>query len=1643
MARSSHSYHPPEGQDHFKLAAQLWADREVGRARAAGVERLPAWGAQVNAFLKWVRKQVATHPHDLFWQQVGQVLKRKDLGQIATTILAPTPDLSVDGRRAYVTLYRESPEDGTLEVLLVHPTGKPWRGASYWLPGGTVERGEDQTTAAKREMLEELGIDLGDRRGRPFTDPDHPTLFTLALAADEEYPTEFPERQLQKSEIDWAGFVPYTDAVTQIHPDLRGAVVAAALGRILDLSMLVVRLPRTQAGRHGFEEIRGQVEILLAHPSIPETTRTAARAKFAEVAAEDWTQGAKPRGSSARAPSQVHGQQEGGAPWVKALVAQAREEFPNYLYSAAGLRVRLSTIRPTKDGGSITLAWRGVETDFTLQATFTRSAQHMEVGARSLVSTQHHHTLVGVIKLPWTDLHKPFPWGKMLGRDPWPKLFSRVGVSAKQGWESTPYPTVQPASLHIEQQAALAKVYQEFATRGIQVLEIRREANGRVLVLGGQGSARALVSISVQGATGVIRPPHLGRVVAGDAQVDLEGARARWEPKTTSRKVERLSTPGLEQRITPAWVHSTPHRDRLPGGMADAMQPRDFDATALAAGTRQELEHTNDPHIAREIAMDHLAEDPYCYDGACKEYGWKAPKGARKQVVEKLGVARFHVPKSLYHGTRIQNLPGILSRGVQPAVVAQGFTNNRTKTKTATFLTDKAESALLYAQNSEDVPHAILVVDPSGLDLHPDYDDAAPLISVDLMELEGALDSEIAEALAPFRVGMEIPDEYAEAVEDAIEELREYDEDRPPMSLEVEDGILAAKPYVMMGINTSAMRDDPELYDQGDMSTVDGSPDLLTQQFQVLGPIPLDHIREVYVYPAIPGTKTIRLTDYAQITWEEDEDTGERHASFVTLTYSVLDIPGARRHFGMETARMERLPIPPEGGITIPVVYHQTHAADFDRFDRLAKAASRRGVKIDTVGSWFTTLQTPLYGPKIKAYRLSMRNPKVYRGPAAFQDLYRDVERFTFLDPRWAVAERGAKTGVRSHEDLKLLPWAGVVRLAKRYGVDLPETASGLQRQGPIARLWDKMASDAVELYRAWLDSQGFDGIALLDTTLDTKVQDAYIILHPDQATQVPMGTVERLPAPQTRSKAFETERLPVSPMTLDQIKEQPKVGSDSYFLARDNAWKTLKARGIVPGGIEGQGAFGAVYTLPAYPGVVLKLTLDATDAAVAAWSLGRHARNKALPEYVGVVAFEGGMYGIFREDLEELPLRLQGLGERITEGTVNEHYWGTDPHGVKGFLQAYAQLEPAGVSLMDIRDVNLRVSPLTQTVVVSDAGVAVISATVDVPSTEETNWEALRERLSRLSSKVEAAQRGRYNPAEDDALLDALERGGFKPHEDDGRVERLPAYAPLPASITALDGTRYFTTEALQEAVYDAGEHSRRTIVAMSPQTFLDLALPGKDFDKQRDVNARVEEGRAFNSLPFLSVENDDNGILRVVGHDGRHRARALRDRGVTEMPVVLSTLDAGLATIRWSRPYKGEVWPTRIRSEDKKKILSLPPSLIYPDAGPGRVERLPKRGAGKGMAGQKKPPQYDADAFIDQFRGEHSDVIPYNLMGDRLTGKMMETVAWSVGWSHANGAKKSDFNLLESYTDLATRLGANLRQAWEKGRDAQGGWK
>ena len=112
------------------------------------------------------------------------------------------------------------------KILLAHPTGASWW-KSYSIPKGHVDPGESILDAAKRETLEEVGIesnsldikankdpkfvDYTDKKGKIYKR----VYYFIAIPIKEIRKNDF---KLQKKEVDWAGFMKKEEASKRIHP---------------------------------------------------------------------------------------------------------------------------------------------------------------------------------------------------------------------------------------------------------------------------------------------------------------------------------------------------------------------------------------------------------------------------------------------------------------------------------------------------------------------------------------------------------------------------------------------------------------------------------------------------------------------------------------------------------------------------------------------------------------------------------------------------------------------------------------------------------------------------------------------------------------------------------------------------------------------------------------------------------------------------------------------------------------------------------------------------------------------------------------------------------------------------------------------------------------------------------------------------------------------------------------------------------------------------------------------------------------------------------------------------------------------------------------------------------------------------------
>jgi hypothetical protein len=129
----------------------------------------------------------------------------------------------------------------------------------------------------------------------------------------------------------------------------------------------------------------------------------------------------------------------------------------------------------------------------------------------------------------------------------------------------------------------------------------------------------------------------------------------------------------------------------------------------------------------------------------------------------------------------------------------------------------------------------------------------------------------------------------------------------------------------------------------------------------------------------------------------------------------------------------------------------------------------------------------------------------------------------------------------------------------------------------------------------------------------------------------------------------------------------------------------------------------------------------------------------------------------------------------------------------------------------------------------------------------------------------------------------------------------------------------------------------SRETLMYISPDDFLTLALPGFEKGKFDRVKSVGDQGTKFRDVPLIMFAHDNKGNALVVGHEGRHRALYLKSKGVEKMPVRFLSIEGPGKGIRWGVSHEDgpdhiPTMPHTITSEDGKNTLPMPTSAIYP---------------------------------------------------------------------------------------------------------------
>lgn len=102
--------------------------------------------------------------------------------------------------------------------------------------------------------------------------------------------------------------------------------------------------------------------------------------------------------------------------------------------------------------------------------------------------------------------------------------------------------------------------------------------------------------------------------IENELPLAFEGGGGEPHFKEGMRILDRLARYDLEDQWHSRYGGLQEWKDEISGGLADLCKPEDFDPRQVKMGTKVEMEHTDDPKKAMEIALDHLKENPKYYD---------------------------------------------------------------------------------------------------------------------------------------------------------------------------------------------------------------------------------------------------------------------------------------------------------------------------------------------------------------------------------------------------------------------------------------------------------------------------------------------------------------------------------------------------------------------------------------------------------------------------------------------------------------------------------------------------------------------------------------------------------------------------------------------------------------------------------------------------------------------------------------------------------------------------------------------------------------------------------------------------------------------------------------------------------------------
>ena len=267
------------------------------------------------------------------------------------------------------------------------------------------------------------------------------------------------------------------------------------------------------------------------------------------------------------------------------------------------------------------------------------------------------------------------------------------------------------------------------------------------------------------------------------------------------------------------------------------------------------------------------------------------------------------------------------------------------------------------------------------------------------------------------------------------------------------------------------------------------------------------------------------------------------------------------------------------------------------------------------------------------------------------------------------------------------------------------------------------------------------------------------------------------------------------------------------------------------------------------------------------------------------------------------------------------------------------------------------------------------------------------------------------------------------------GREGRKPA---------ALDA---FTEQAIKNAESGSRVKSREVVVEMSIDDYLNLAAPGTEKAKTKGL----KDVDQFDQIPHLSTDGE-----QVTGHEGRHRARRMKELGYTTMPVRIidknvrwgenpntrfGTLKAEEGDFSIPHPVKrgdyGTYWDRAVREEPKAEVKEAKPKTV----------RAKRKAAAKPAPHRKKraaavaakPAGRVAEQPVEKPTRAKPKVTPTEKAEKPATTRTAEKVTPKKAEPKVKKVKDTPDQVLEEVVSDEDRFA----QGWVKSTDAKGNVK